>query len=125
MGQIGERFDTRPWWRLQGMNRALFGSSDEYKRHLLRARVELVVGCPLPPAIGRFAPNAAIPAGSIFGRFETCRPVGTMSDPGGNDAIDPEVDALTYRASLLCSASIRRLQQALHSLTARKSVCLR
>jgi hypothetical protein len=31
---------------------------------------------------GRFAPNAAIPAGSIFDRIETCRPVGTMSDPG-------------------------------------------
>lgn len=33
------------------------------------------------PVTGRFAPNAAVPAGSTFGAFETCRPVGTMSDP--------------------------------------------
>ena len=31
----------------------------------------------------RFAPKVAIPASSIFGRFETCRPAGTMSVPGG------------------------------------------
>jgi hypothetical protein len=29
----------------------------------------------------RFAPSAAIPASSVFGRFETCRPGETMSVP--------------------------------------------
>src|ERR1700674_3536254 len=31
---------------------------------------------------GSFAPKVATPASSIFGRFETCRPAGTMSVPG-------------------------------------------
>ena len=57
------------------------------------------------PMTGRFAPNAAVPAGSIFGRFETCRPVRTMSDPRGrlevsgplsNDAIAPERKSTPY-----------------------------
>ena len=36
---------------------------------------------------GRFAPSAAIPASSVFGRFETCRPGETMSVPGGRSEV--------------------------------------
>src|SRR5216684_3116396 len=35
----------------------------------------------------RSAPSAAIPASSVFGRFETCRPGETMSVPGGRSEV--------------------------------------
>ena len=92
-GTLGEEY--KHWFRAKFLQRFRL-----FFRYRLTAKIQPVSAQSLPDHaskeselrstnhIGvRFAPKVAIPASSIFGRFETCRPAGTMSVPGGRSEV--------------------------------------